>query len=169
MGRFPTLDALAKSFIRAYYTTNVYQVRNLPKFYADDAVLIRGGHTFSFTADRGLKDIPLSLANESTLTIVRYTPVSAASTVLITAEGKVETPLSNSSFSQTFILAEVRDRLWIKGDFLTQVDEHFFDALDSDQYYEAEVPARESPIPRRQPSKGGQRNPFVWSPDQDEG
>jgi hypothetical protein len=170
------------SFVRAYFATNVYQLRNLPKFYANGATVTRGGDPIIYSEDRGPEEVSLPLPSHSTLTVVRYTPIRCQDVVIVNVLGVVETGASKSSFTQTFLLVEVDDRLWVKGDFFTITDDRLFESLDSDTFYPVEAeqvppvrptrqPAREAkPPPERQKEphgrgeRDGRSNRFVWRP-----
>jgi hypothetical protein len=174
MNRFDSLDSLAKSFIRAYYTMNVYHLVSLPNFYAAGSIISRNGHTFSYFPNRGPSAVSLILANESTLTIIRYTSLQVGKTAIISVEGMIETQVSSSGFSQTFILIEMKNKIWIKGDFLTQVEEHFFEILKSGEFYELErgkteivrKPKNPRPPPKQRTEiEKGKGNRFLWEAD----
>jgi hypothetical protein len=146
MHRFENADALAKAFVRAYFTTDVYQVRDLGKFYAPDATIGRGGATLPF--DQALKVIPHTLPAESTLTVVRYSHVQAEGGVILSVVGLVEKPAATSPFTQTFVIVEADNRLWIKGDFLMVADDRLFERIDPAAFFTMENP-RAAP-PRRE-------------------
>ena len=116
MKHFKDCDALAQMFAKAYYSTMVYDMKNLGKFYRDDAVLFRNGKAVrkrTKPMDFVVRMRPGTLCIEQ---------VAASKTgngcICITVRGSVDERKTEKKLylSQTFILSETDDKIFIDVD-----------------------------------------------------
>jgi hypothetical protein len=122
MRHFGSPDALAKAFIKAYFTTSVYSPPDLFKFYAPDARVGRDGK--ALVGDRAqARFLGLGTQNGSTLTIVGYHVAPLPLGPVVSVNGFIEVADMRSGFAQTFVLNERDDRMYIVSDVSTVIDQ----------------------------------------------
>jgi hypothetical protein len=140
MDGFPSLDLLANNFIKAYFTTLVYRINNLDKFYHPTSVRSRNGTLVNRRADRTYaRDSQLYIPVGATLTIINHTVSSIGpNSALLVVTGTLETPNPpvRSSFVETFVLLSEGGKIWISNEVLQTIDDQFFAGLGSDQFYD---------------------------------
>jgi hypothetical protein len=140
MEHFPSTDLLAQNFIKAYFTTLVYRINNLEKFYHQDSTRARNGAVINRRPDGSYaRDSHLQIPVGATLTIINHAITQIApNTVLLVVTGALEpqNPPTRSAFVINFVLLSEREKIWITSEVTQTIDDQFYTVLGSDQFYD---------------------------------
>jgi hypothetical protein len=138
MRAFPTPDALAQSFVKSYYTTAIYNLSNLFKYYARDAAIGRGGKISRDPISvKSTRLLSLNTPPDSEVIIVRITAVSLDEQVQVGVSGFAIKADGRHGFMQNFVLREIHGKLWIALDVLSFFDDAFWDQSSPDDFFTA--------------------------------
>jgi uncharacterized membrane protein YgcG len=139
MEHFPSTDLLAQNFIKAYFTTLAYRINNLEKFYHANSTRARNGQLTRRPDGTYPRDFHLHIPAGATLTVINHTitPLSP-NTLLLVVTGALEnqTPATRSAFVINFVLLSENGKIWITSEVFQTIDDQFYTALGSDQFYD---------------------------------
>jgi hypothetical protein len=135
---------MAQCFIKGYYTTSVYSLSNISKFYSPNPVIIRNEREVKLNRANAMS---LGIPAGGSLCIVSYTVSEVLDSYLVNVNGFIAHGETKNAFGQNFILKETDDRLGIVSDVATVYDAHVLDRT-AETFYD--VPNQ--PIPRSQPA-----------------
>jgi hypothetical protein len=146
MQHFGSEEDVARSFVKAYFSTLIQGGQKVERFYLPDALIARNGRPPVKSAGSDFRDLVLPVPSDSILKISQYNVVRVNPTdILLVVAGVVRTGGNSKGFSETFVLRDLDDRIWIVSDIANYIDADFLEAIDAPPPESSPVPASPSP------------------------
>ena len=160
MSIFPSARELGNQFVKAYFSCAATDVASLPKFYEENACIIRGGRVINKNAQTSGKDIEITLKPGSAIYILTYKcVVIPGNQYMVNIKALLQEGDANSYVLRTFLLVEQHGRIFIRSDVANFVSptprpvqpERFFAA--------GPLPRPSAPAPAPAPAKPSEPKP----------
>jgi hypothetical protein len=123
-------EDLARSFIKGYFLTSVYNVDQVHKFYSPSAAVVRSGVRYQGRLDvSATAALALNAPAGSAVTVASYSVAPVGPLFHLAVNGVIDAGGAKSGFAQSFVLESPEAggaRLWIVSDTRTVFDAAFF-------------------------------------------